>query len=162
MSSSLCHWDNDWSSGGRNVKEGKKEGNGLHGNGAFTACVHTCILKASLWISSEIRCSIPHSCVLILVLTNFLFLKRIHPDGGLNRKNFWDLNWTVVSLNSISSSFCDEEALPPLLLSLAYPGAYPLEKMDELVKAVWGKEEARASSHFSAGRGGGGGRERIN
>lgn len=26
--------------------------------------------------------------------------------------------------------------LPPLLLSLAYPGAYPLEKTDELVKAV--------------------------
>lgn len=24
--------------------------------------------------------------------------------------------------------------------------------MDELVKAVWGKEEASASSHFSAGR----------
>lgn len=42
--------------------------------------------------------------------------------------------------------------LPPLLLSLAYPGAYPLEKMDELVKAVWAKEEARASSHFSVER----------
>lgn len=46
---------------------------------------------------------------------------------------------------------------PPLLLSLAYPGAYPLEKTDELVKAVWGREDARASSHFSAEpvRGGG-------
>lgn len=42
--------------------------------------------------------------------------------------------------------------LPPLLLSLAYPGAYPLEKMDELVKAVWGKDEARGSSHFSVER----------
>lgn len=34
-------------------------------------------------------------------------------------------------------------------MSLAYPGAYPLEKTDELVKAVWAKAEARASSHFS-------------
>lgn len=37
-------------------------------------------------------------------------------------------------------------------MSLAYPGAYPLEKMDELVKAVWGKDEARGSSHFSVER----------
>lgn len=96
-------------------------------------------------------CFIPHSCVLILVLTNFLFLKWIHSDGRLNRNNLQGLNRTVVSFHSISDSFCDEEALPPLLLSLAYPGAYPLEKTDELVKAVWGKEEARASSHFSAG-----------
>lgn len=36
-------------------------------------------------------------------------------------------------------------------MSLAYPGAYPLEKTDELVKAVCAKEEARASSHFSVG-----------
>lgn len=27
-------------------------------------------------------------------------------------------------------------SVPPLLLSLAYPGAYPFEKTDELVKAV--------------------------
>lgn len=40
-------------------------------------------------------------------------------------------------------------SIPPLLLSLAYPGAYPLEKTDELVKAVCGRGEARASSHFS-------------
>lgn len=38
-------------------------------------------------------------------------------------------------------------------MSLAYPGAYPLEKTDELVKAVWAKGEARASSHFSVERG---------
>lgn len=97
-------------------------------------------------------CFILHSWVLILDLTNFQILNCIHPDGRLNRNNLGDLNQTVESLHSISGNFCDEEALPPLLLSLAYPGAYPLEKTDELVKAVWGKEEARASSHFSAGK----------
>lgn len=95
--------------------------------------------------------SIPHSCALILVLNNSFF-KNGSTDGGLNRNNLRVLNQTAIMLHSISGSFCDEEVLPPLLLSLAYPGAYPLEKTDELVKAVWGKEEARASSHFSAGR----------
>lgn len=51
--------------------------------------------------------------------------------------------------NHVQVSYC--MCLPPLLLSLAYPGAYPLEKTVELVKAVWGREEARASSHFSVG-----------
>lgn len=31
---------------------------------------------------------------------------------------------------------CAPVVVPPLLLSLAYPGAYPVEKTDELVKAV--------------------------
>lgn len=39
--------------------------------------------------------------------------------------------WCFLSVR-VSGHVC----LPPLLLSLAYPGAYPPEKTDELVKAV--------------------------
>lgn len=56
-------------------------------------------------------------------------------------------------ITHLSVYVCACVCLPPLLLSLAYPGAYPLEKTDELVKAVWAKGEARASSHFSVERG---------
>lgn len=81
--------------------------------------------------------------------TFFLVSPQIHPEMW-----FWDLGGSGSIRNQLAF-LCNS---PPLLLSLAYPGAYPLEKTDELVKAVWGREDARASSHFSAEPAGEGGR----